>query len=368
MVLLVSYSGVFGGGERLLLDFAPGLEDATALVCPEGPLAREARGQGITVFPIPERSLLLRGGGPGRRARAAAGLAAHAREIRRLVAELDPQLLIAWSMRSAIASLLAAPLGCPVVFQHNDLLPDGLVGRLVRAAARRARRTIVLSHAIARDLDPHGRLGERLIVVHPGIDCARFRLDVQPADPPEVLVLGALVGWKRPDLALEAFRLAKQSDDRLRLRLVGAALEEDSRRFAADLKARARELGLEREVEFAGAVEDSRDALARATCLLHCAEHEPFGMAVLETLAAGRPAVVPNAAGPAEIVDRSCGVLYEPGSAAAAAAGLLEVVRDREHAQRLGAAGRLRAQTHFDLDRARERYAHAVRPGLEEVR
>ena len=49
-------------------------------------------------------------------------------------------------------------------------------------------------------------------------------------------------------------------------------------------------------------------------------------MAVLEALAAGRPAVVPDAAGPAEIVDESCGLLYPPGDAGAAAAALVELV------------------------------------------
>ena len=68
-------------------------------------------------------------------------------------------------------------------------------------------------------------------------------------------------------------------------------------------------------VEFTGAVADPRPELARAVCLLHCADAEPFGMVVLESLAAGRPVVVPASAGPAEIVEPACGFLYPPGDA-----------------------------------------------------
>ena len=114
-------------------------------------------------------------------------------------------------------------------------------------------------------------------------------------------------------------------------------------------------------VSLPGAVADPAPELARAFCLLHCAEREPFGMAVLEALAAGRPVVAPAAAGPAEIVDRSCGLLYEPGDARAAAAALTDLLGDPERASALGAAGRARAGREFGLDAARSRYAAASR-------
>src|SRR5438552_182217 len=38
MVLFVSYAGVLGGAERLLLDFSAGLDTTRVLACPEGPL------------------------------------------------------------------------------------------------------------------------------------------------------------------------------------------------------------------------------------------------------------------------------------------------------------------------------------------
>jgi GT2 family glycosyltransferase len=177
-----------------------------------------------------------------------------------------------------------------------------------------------------------------------------------------VLVLGAIASWKRPDLALEACSIARRSYPRLRLRVVGGPLDRDGERLLGSLRAQASDLGF---VELPGRVADPAHELSRASCLLHCAEREPFGMAVLEALAAGRPAVVPAAAGPTEIVDETCGIFYRPGDAQAAAAALCEALADPARAARLGAAGRERARREFGLGPARERYAAAVAPLLQ---
>lgn len=356
MVLFVSYSGVLGGAERLLVDYATTLPGTRCLACPPGPLADAAAAAGLPVFRRPRRSLVLRGGAR-ERASAATQLVAHAREIRVLARSLQPDLVVAWGMRSAIATMLA---GERYAFSHNDLLPGPLIGALVRAAARRSQCTMALSAAIAAELD------SGTVLLRPGIDVDAFvGSDRPPARPPEVVVLGALVEWKRPDLALEAVALARRELPDLRLRLVGAPLDGGCGRDGgggpvAALRERARRSDLAGAVELAGFDPDPRGALARATCLLHCAPREPFGLAVLEALAAGRPAIVPAAGGPAEIVDPSCGVLYPPGDAAAAAAALVEVVSDAERAQAMGRHGRRRARERFDLPQARSRFDRLI--------
>jgi glycosyltransferase involved in cell wall biosynthesis/GT2 family glycosyltransferase len=357
-LLFVSYSGVLGGAERVLLDFASGLPGESLIACPDGPLAGAARAAGVPVFLLPERSLALRAGARGRLT-AAAALAGHSRDLRRLRDSLDPDLTVAWGMRSAIAGL-GGSRRRPMAFAHNDFTPGPLIAVAVRAAARRAARVIVPSDAVARELDPRGRLGERLHVVNPGVVPESFAASDEPASPPEVLVLGALTEWKRPDLALEAVALARRGVPELRLRLVGAGVEGETG-LTERLRARAAQPDLAGAVELAGFDPDPRAALARATCLLHCAPREPFGLAVLESLAAGRPAVVPASCGPAEIVDDSCGVLYEPGDAGAAAAALVELVSDPARAAAMGRRGRERARR-FDRTVARARFRSVIGP------
>ncbi len=360
MVLFVSYAGVFGGAEHLLVDFAEDLRRECAIACPEGELDRAARSRGVRTFRLRGRSLQLRGR-PGAGLRALLDLGGHAHEIAALVRALEPQLVVAWGMRSVLAAATVSDAR-PLAFQHNDFLPDRAIGALVRRAGRQAELITAPSQAVADDLAPGGRLRRRVHVVAPGVAVDRFAGLAEPAQPPEILVLGAIAPWKRPDVALEAFAQAR---DRLpagtRLRFAGAPLPGDGEGYLDSLRGRAGALGLDDGVEFAGAVHDVPGALGRASCLLHCAEREPFGIAVLEALAAARPAIVPDAAGPAEIVDSACGHRYAPGDPTGAAQALARTLTDPAAAARLGATGRARAAARFSLVTQRERYRSALR-------
>ena len=361
--LLVSYSTLLGGAERLLVDFGGAIEGDVCVACPEGPLAEHARDSGLAVRAIAAHGLETR---TSLRARASASatLAAHSREVARIVAELRPHTVVGWSMRSAIACAMAlGPSGsCPAfVFQHNDLLPRGPIAHVLRLAARRADRVICLSYAIARDLDPRGTLGDRLRVVHPGVDLDRFAGGSAPAKGAEVLMLGAITDWKRPRLAVDAVACAAGGDlPKIRLTLAGAPLDAGGRRLATELEARARQLGIADRVTFAGQVADPAGALARSSCLIHCADREPFGMALVEALASGRPVVAPRSGGPLEIVDETAGYRYEPGSVQAAAQGLVAVLSAPSRTAQLGVAARRRAELRFDRAAAHERYRRAL--------
>ena len=333
--LIVSYTSHAGGAERILADHAMAIGDDAIAAAPEGWLADRLRDEGIRVFPLPERPMELR----GQRAAAAVRLAGHAREVRRLTQALRPHTVVAWGMRSAIACAAATNRLDPrprFVFQHNDLLPPGAAGRAVRAAAKRADLIVALSQAIADDL------GLDAVVLRPGVNLHRFR----PGDGPHgghALFLAAIAPWKRPQLAIEATRRAG-----VPLKLAGGALDAAGER----LEARLRQLAPP-HVTFAGRVPDAVPALQEAGLLIHCADREPYGMALVEALACGVPVVAPAAGGPLEIVDDSCGRLYRPADPDAAAAAIETTLADRDQLSR---GARARAEEHFDLAESRRRY------------
>jgi N-acetylglucosaminyl-diphospho-decaprenol L-rhamnosyltransferase len=367
--LAVSYSGLLGGAERVLLDIATGLPERPLIACPPGPLADAARAGGLGVFALRERSLELRRS-PRDRVAMPLRLAGQAAEVRALVRAQRPDALLAWGMRAGLVARIAYPRGDgpPLLFQHVDLLPGPQIARAVRAAARRAELVVACSRCIAGDLDPDGALGDRLVVVPLGVDLERFRPaeDRSAGDAPsagesaggagEVLVLGAIEPWKRPELALEAAARVPG----LRLRVVGAPIGVEGERLLAQLRERAARPDLAGRVEIAGAVGDPRAALQHADCLLHCAEREPYGMVVAEALASGLPVVVPSSCGPAEIADATCGRLYAPGDAAAAARALEEVLGDPRTAATMRLAARAHAEATLDLEDTRRRYAELI--------
>ena len=340
-MLVVSYTAEAGGAGRSLLDFLDSVEPRPLLAVPQGAVADWARERGTAVLTLPERPLELRGGG-------ARGLAAHARDVRRLVRELEPDTVVAWGMRSAIA---AAGVNAGLVVRHGDFAPNDAVGRALRTACRGAEVTICASHAIAADLGPAGRVE----VVHPGVDLARLCPPADPAEDGPVLLLGAIVGWKRPEVALEAIARVPEA----RLRVVGKPFLSGGRRLLEQLRERAERPDLAGRVEFAGPVADPLAELNAASCLLHCADAEPFGRVVAEALACGLPVAAPAAGGPAELVDDSCGRLYAPGDADAAAKAVRTVRAERP---RLATGARARAEHAVDLDGTRRRYSELVPP------
>lgn len=168
------------------------------------------------------------------------------------------------------------------------------------------------------------------------------------------VAVSRLVGYKRMDLVVQAFR---ELADR-RLLVVGDG--PDYRRLKADAGP---------NVEFAGHVtrEELRERLRRARAFLF-AGVEDFGIAPVEAMACGTPAIVLARGGAAETVagldsPAPTGVLFEEQSAAAVA----RAVREFEaNAQRITAqACRARAEG-YAPERFRSQFLDFVRRRLAE--
>ena len=108
---------------------------------------------------------------------------------------------------------------------------------------------------------------------------------------------------------------------------------------------------------FTGIRSDIPRILAASNVLvLPSATPEPFGLTVVEAMAAGCPVVATAAGGPLEsVVDGVTGWLVPPNDPQAMAQKIRRALDHPEEARAMGARGRQRAQAHFGVDRyARE--------------
>jgi glycosyltransferase involved in cell wall biosynthesis len=163
---------------------------------------------------------------------------------------------------------------------------------------------------------PHGRT--RLVTVPNGVSMERFgalpRAPLDEGHPPTFAMTCRLEAWKRVDLAIRAVaavgKMAEFASQKPRLLVAGTGPEE------ARLRALVVELGAEAEVELLGHVHDTREVLARAHAVFSCSDREPFGLAVAEAMASGRPVLGVAGGGVDEVVGEDGGGVLVPHPAA----------------------------------------------------
>jgi glycosyltransferase involved in cell wall biosynthesis len=148
-----------------------------------------------------------------------------------------------------------------------------------------------------------------------------------------VLVLQRLEPEKDTLTALRAWKASRLVDEGWLMRIVGDGSER------AELEAWAKSEGVE-GVTFAGWVTRTRDELANAGIFLAPAPAEPFGLAVVEAMAAGVPVAACAAGGHLETVGNlDSPVLFRPRDHVAAASAL-RLLRDDDSRERQSDAGR----------------------------
>ena len=219
---------------------------------------------------------------------------------------------------------------------------------LVPLAARRNHRNIADSAATRHDL-------ERLLHVRPGkVDVVPLGLGTsrRAAALPEAEVRARLDAGARPIVLSVSAKLAHKNLMRL---ITAVSLLPGERRpvlvlpgygtpHEAELRAHARQLGVEPDVRFLGWVstEELEGLYAAAAGFVFPSLAEGFGLPVLEAMARGVPVACSNRGALAEVAGDAA-LLFDPESEQAIASAMRTLIEDRAEAERLAAAGRVRA-------------------------
>jgi glycosyltransferase involved in cell wall biosynthesis len=199
---------------------------------------------------------------------------------------------------------------------------------------------------VRQGVGPRATGGARgVTTVWNGIDVMRFAYAGPCAGGP-VVAVARLSPEKDLETLLRAIALAVQEEPRLRLEVAGDGP------CRGDLERTTAELGLGEHVHFLGQVRDVPALLARASLFVLPSRTEGISLTLLEAMARGLPVIATRVGGNVEVVAESeTGLLVPSGDPAALARALVRLWRDPETGRRLGAAGRCRVETHFDIRR-----------------
>jgi glycosyltransferase involved in cell wall biosynthesis len=377
-ILFMHQNGILGGAEAHLLSVAGSYRDTSRVVLlGTGPLqdALERVGVDVRLLESSWASEGVRLGVPRPNARGVAAVLRLGWQTARLARGAD--LIYANSPKAlTVAGVAGALARRPVLWHLHDLLgPEHFSPQAIRQAVRHANliatRVLVNSQASANAFLRGGGHPGRLHVVDNGFDVPGFapagaddresvRRELGLGASPVLGVVGRVVGWKGQHVVLDALS-----------RLPGVVAlvvgdEGEDPTYAAELRRRARELGVADRVRFLGFRADVPRLMRSVELVVHAAvAPEPFGRVIVEGMLAGRPVVAARAGGVLEIIeDGVSGVLVPPGDAGALAVAIAALLADPERASRIADTGRRRASERFGADRVlREiaRHVEAVR-------
>lgn len=356
-VLFLLPAGDKGGAEAVIEALVARLDrrrfEPWAVCMRPGPLIADLAAAGARTFTL-----------PAHRARRPIKLVRSVVALRRLVRTAQPAIVHA-NAGHLLAHATAATRGTAtrVVWHVHDPLGNRTLHERAFRWAQRGLQpdvTVFANPAVATSyLAAYPRIGRHRTIV-PGVDPERFaRADPEaarravgvPYAAPLVVTVARLQAFKGHAHLLAAAPRILAAHPAARIVIAGTTLFGREPDLERSLRETAQRLGVAERVVFCGYVPDPvRDGLvAAAAVLVHPADYEPFGLAVLEGMAAGVPVVAADAEGPRLTVG-DAGILVPRGDAAALARAVISLLDDPGRAAALGAAGRRRVAAQFSLD------------------
>jgi len=345
-ILQICSAREIGGGERHLADLANALalrgHEVFAAIAPESPVRSV-----LTALPsenmieLPMRNALSLGS---------------ALQLSRFAGEKGIEIIHAHVARDyPLAALAAGRSGAQLVLTRHVLFA---LSKIHRLALRRTARVIAVSEAVADSLRSQNIFqADKIVTIHNGIDVDRFargREEIIQRDRNDRLRVG-MVGHLAPIKGQEDFIRAAavvcQSRDDVDFVIAG---EDKSRDDAnrVNLEMVIRELGLEPHVSLVGWIDDVSKLLPTFDLFVSPARSEPFGLSIVEAMAAGVPVVASRSEGAEEILnDNETGRLTPIGSVDSLASVIVELLADRAQRERLAQRAQAVARERFSLER-----------------
>lgn len=167
-------------------------------------------------------------------------------------------------------------------------------------------------------------------------------------DCPVVGIVARLAPQKGHKYLLEAMPQVIEQIPDVKLLIIG----HEDKTPKQELETYARALGIANNVIFCGFRDDVTSIMSQLDVLVLPSLWEGFGLVLLEAMAAGKPIVATNVGPiPEVVINGKTGFLVPPKDAHALAGQILKVLQNRDIAQALSEAGKIRFQKHFTVEK-----------------
>jgi len=296
------------------------------------------------------------------------------RRLRLWLSKFEPDVVHVNCLSNLRGAAAARSLGLPVVWHLREVLPPGprrrwFTGRLRSGASR----IVAVSEAVAEWVREEG-LGDRVEVVHNGVDLpfggidrevSRGRFDL----PSEAVVVGLfsqLVVHKGALDLVRAAHAAVLENQKLHFLIAGHGPAS----FAGQLRRKIAAGAAAGHIHLVPPQPEIWELLAAVDVLaLPTLWPDPLPRTVMEAMAAGRAVLAYEDGGVSEmVIHGDTGLLCQPGDVEGLTRTILEAAGDEALRNRLGEAGRQRARDLFSVERHVDRMEQVLRESMSSER
>jgi len=265
-----------------------------------------------------------------------------------------------------LAALAAGRGKARLVLTRHVLFP---LNRIHRMTLRRVKGIIAVSTAVAESVRArHLFRDDQIVVIHNGIDVDRFARTPSRAKSSKNLRVG-MVGHLAPIKGQEDFIRAASiiCANRPGVEFIIAGEDKsptgENRRA---LKGLIDEMGLSQRVLLLGWINDIAELLSTLDIFVSPSRAEPFGLSIVEAMAAGVPVVATQSEGACEIIDSGVtGRLVPIADVATMAEAISALLENRSVRESLAANALQSVRERFSLDRMVEATESVYRQALD---
>lgn len=283
--------------------------------------------------------------------------------IRSLVKRIQPDLIHSVTIKPVLYTGLATRYsGIPLVASISGLgfvfISEGFKANVVRKlvsffyklALRRDSSKVIFQNPADKELFISESIitpEQAIMIKGSGVDLTKYKVVKQPDGEPVVMLLARLLVDKGVIEFVDAARLLKSQNIACRMVLVGDIDENPKSVSITQLKNWVDD-GL---IEYWGFSDNVSETYAKSNIVVLPSYREGLPKSLIEAAACGRAVITTDVPGCRDaIIPDVTGLLVPVKDSAALAKAITKLCVDIELCNRFGAAGRLLAQTEFDID------------------
>ncbi len=254
-----------------------------------------------------------------------------------------------------LASLICRMERIPIVWHARVSAPDPFFDKVNGLLVSKI---IGVSDAVGNRFKRIRKVNQKYRTIYNGVDCDKFQPSARDSSFRKeigadnggtvVCTVAQLIPQKGLSEFVTAARHVLKQNHNVTFIIVGLGDED----YEKSLKVHAKLEEIAGDIKFLGYRQDISNILNGIDLFVLASwEHvEGFPRVVIEAMSCGKPVVGTNVSGISEAVaSGSTGLLVPPQNPEALASAILEIIQYPEHAERMGAAGRQRCKTCFDV-------------------